>query len=562
MTQWDFETDVIAVGSGAGGMGAGICAALKGLDCIVLEKTGKWGGTTAMSGGVIWVPNHDQMSAADISDSNGEAWNYVHQVAGEVNQSRLKAYIDTAPVMLRVLRENSSVRYTPMPAYMDYYPEFKGFKQGGRSMEPEPISINAVGGDIDTVRKPSNQGILNSFSVTAREGQALSKFTYKACWILAKRLLAYWLDLPMRLRGREDRRQTLGRSLVIRLRRSLQDLNVPLWLHTRALKLITDENGNVLGLAVKRNGQLKTVRARKGVVLASGGFAQNAELRRKYQYGFVGSDWTAASEGDNGDAIALGTAIGAALEHMQCAWWTPTFQRPDGVSEALISGKSMPGSLFVNSAGRRFVNEAKPYEEMTKVQLQVHARENNAIPCFMIIDANYRFKYPVGPIGPGKAQPDAAVDSTLMCDDFLVKADSIQALASKLGVDHKNLQVTIERFNEYARNGKDLDFQRGDSVHDRYYADPKVRPNPSLAPLEKAPYYALRIYPGDLSTKGGLKCDEHGAVQRSSGGSIKGLYATGNCSGAVFGDSYPGAGATIGSALTFAYLAVEHLSTN
>lgn len=558
--QWDIETDVIVVGSGAGGMGAGIFSAIKKLDCVVLEKTEKWGGTTAMSGGVVWVPNHAQMHEVDIPDSADEAWSYLEKVSGEVNQQRLRAFVDAAPKMLALLREQSQVRYSPMPAYMDYYPEFHGFKSGGRSMEPEPVNVTAIGDARLSVRRPTNQGVLNTFSVTAVEGQALSKFTNKAYWILFKRLLAYWLDLPMRLKGREDRRQTMGRALVIRLRKSLQDKNVPLHLNAEVAELIRDEQGAVIGARAEIDGSSQNIRARRGVILASGGFANNAELRRKYHYEFVGTDWTAAAPGDTGDAVALGQAVGADLEHMKCAWWTPTYQRPDGVSEALIAGKSMPGSLFVNSAGKRFVNEAKPYEELTKIQLRTHEQEGNCIPCFMIIDANYRHNYPVGPIGPAKAQPDLAVDSEMLSDKFLVKAESLEALADKLGIDTAGLSETIKRFNEFAVSGKDLDFQRGDSVHDRYYADPKVEPNPSLAPLLKAPYYGLRIYPGDLSTKGGLKCNEHGNVVDTEGVPIKGLYASGNCSGAVFGDSYPGAGATIASALTFSYLAVEHIA--
>ncbi len=559
MADWNFETDVVVVGSGAGGMSAGVFASLAKLDCIVLEKTDQWGGTTAMSGGVVWVPANAQMKDVNIEDSAAEGLSYVQQVAGSVSQSRLRAFIDAGPKMLQVLREHTHVRYAPMPEYMDYYPEFEGFKPGGRSMEPEPISIRAVGEHIKNVRKPANQGILNRFAVTAVEGQSIAKFTLKSYFLLAKRLLTYWLDIPQRLEGREDRRQTMGRALVIRLRKSLVDADVPVWCNARVLKLLQSKSGKVRGVAIKLDGELKTIKARKGVILASGGFAKNTTLRQNYQYKFVTGDWTAASDGDTGDAIALGARVGAAFEHMQCAWWTPTYIRPDGVTEALISGKSMPGSIFVNSDGRRFVNEAKPYEELTKIQLQAHAREGNCLPCFMIIDANYRQRYPVGPIGPAKAQPDSALDSEILSDKFLVKANSLAELAAKLSINAANLEQTVRRFNKFAIEGHDKDFLRGESLHDRYYADPRVKPNPSLAPLSKGPYYALRIYPGDLSTKGGLKCDENAQVVNTSGERIEGLYATGNCSGAVFGDSYPGAGATIASAMTFSYQAIEHI---
>ncbi|MEM8498668.1 MAG: FAD-binding protein [Pseudomonadota bacterium] len=562
MADWNFETDVVVVGSGAGGMSAGLFASLADMESIVLEKTEQWGGTTAMSGGVVWIPANKQIAEVGIKDSEADGFKYIQKVAGHVSQSRLQAFIDAGPKMLQLLREQTHVRYAPMPEYMDYYPEFEGFKQGGRSMEPEPISIRSIGEHIDSVRKPANQGILNRFAVTAVEGQSIAKFKANAYLILVKRLLGYWLDVPQRLRSREDRRQTMGRALVIRLRKSLLEKNVPVWCNARVLKLLQSKNGNVRGVAIKLDGQLKTIKARRGVILASGGFAKNTKLRQNYQYKFVTGDWTAASDGDTGDAVALGARIGAAFEHMHCAWWTPTYIRPDGVAEALISGKSMPGSIFVNSDGRRFVNEAKPYEELTKIQLQVHAREGNCLPCFMIIDANYRQRYPVGPIGPAKAQPDSALEADLLNDNFLVKAGTLKELAGKLHINAVNLEQTVRRFNKFAVDGHDRDFLRGESLHDRYYADPRVTPNPSLAPLSKGPYYALRIYPGDLSTKGGLKCDENAQVFDNQGGLISGLYATGNCSGAVFGDSYPGAGATIASAMTFAYQAVEHIRKN
>lgn len=559
--EWDAEFDVVVVGSGAAGMSAGIFAALKGLDAVVLEKTAQWGGTTAMSGGVAWIPNNDQFGEVKLEDSESEAHSYLKEVVGELaNPKRLEAFVKNAPKMLALLRSNSDVRYTPMPAYMDYYPDIDGFKTGGRSMEPEPVSRVSIGDEIHSVRLPANQGILNSFSVTCVEGQALAKFGNSAYWILAKRLAAYWLDLPMRLRGRADRRQTMGRSLVIRLRKSLMNLNVPLKCESAVEQLCTDHDGRVIGVVISTGGRRQKIRARKAVVLASGGFAQNAELRQKYQHDFMDPSWSASSPGDQGDAISLGLAVGAELEHMRCSWWSPTFRRPDGVTEALIAGKAMPGSIIVNKAGKRFVNEAMPYEDMTKAQLEHHEGGGEAIPAFLIADADYRFKYPIGPVGPAKAQPDVAVSAELLSDEFLVKADSLEQLAAVLGIDACGLAATVERFNEFADKGRDLDFQRGDNVHDRYYADPSVSPNPSLGPIKKGPFYALRIYPGDLSTKGGLRCDEHARVQTLDGAPIEGLYASGNCSGAVFADSYPGAGATIASALTFSYLAVEHLA--
>jgi 3-oxosteroid 1-dehydrogenase len=318
------------------------------------------------------------------------------------------------------------------------------------------------------------------------------------------------------------------------------------------------EQGRVCGATVSRNGNTETVRARRGVLLATGGFSHNARMRQRFQQAPIGSDWTAAAPGATGDAVTIGEKAGAALGFMECAWWSPSYRIPDGRVLALISGKSNPGSIIVNRQGRRFTNEAQPYEDFVKAQYASEARGEGAIPCYLVFDATYRSKYAVGHIKPGKVEQDTRLSRDNFESGLLTRADSVQELAEKLAIDPATLQQTVDNFNRHAVRGEDPEFNRGATEHDRYYADPSVTPNPSLAPLDTAPFYALRCEPGDLDTKGGLLCDELGRVLDTSGRVIEGLYAAGNASAAAMGNTYPGAGATIGSAMTFAYIAAQH----
>jgi 3-oxosteroid 1-dehydrogenase len=369
--------------------------------------------------------------------------------------------------------------------------------------------------------------------------------------------LRYLLDVPARLRRQRDNRLTLGPALVARLRLSLQERKIPLWLDAPMQELLQDK-GRVCGALVRHQGKLQRIQARRGVLLATGGFSHNAGMRRQYQQSPIGSDWTAAAPGATGDAVIMGERIGAALGFMDCAWWSPTYTIPDGRVLALIAGKSNPGSIMVNREGKRFANEAQPYEDLVKAQYASEARGEGAIPCYLVFDARYRGKYAVGHLKPGKVEHDNRLAPANFTSGLLTRADSMEELADKLQIKREALLHTVTNFNRYARQGKDPEFGRGATLHDRYYADCTVTPNPSLGPLDTPPYYALRCDPGDLDTKGGLQCDEQARVLHTSGAVLDGLYAAGNASAAVMGNTYPGAGATIGSAMTFAYIAAQH----
>jgi 3-oxosteroid 1-dehydrogenase len=555
---FDLEVDWLVAGAGAAGMTGAVVAHQHGGSVLVVEKEALFGGTTAKSGGVAWIPGNHRQAEVGVTDSSEEGYQYIKGLVGDtVDDARVRAYAERSSEMLQFMMQHSRVSYSALPAYMDYYEEVPGNKSGGRSMDPAAISIRELGSEAKNLRIGHYDDLMLPFNVTVVEGRKLQEMDLGAYLLGAQLLGRYLLNLPARLRGERDTRLTLGPALVARLRRSLQDRDVPVWLNAPMRELISEDN-RIVGAVVEHAGQRKRIRAKRGVLLGTGGFAHNAAMRQRHQQAPTGSDWTAAAPGATGDGITMGEQVGAALGFMGSAWWSPSYRIPDGRVLALISGKSNPGSIMVNKLGKRFANEAQPYEDLIKQQYASEARGEGSIPCFLIFDADYRSKYAVGHIKPGKVEADARIPQACFDSGLLTKADTLAELAVKLGIDGANLEATVERFNHHARLGEDPEFGRGASLHDRYYADPKVTPNPSLGPVATAPYYALRCEPGDLDTKGGLACDEYGRVLDTSGAAIAGLYAAGNTSAAVMGDTYPGAGATIGSAMTFAYIAAQH----
>lgn len=557
---WEHEVDVLIVGSGAGAMTAAICAHDGGASTLLLEKTDRYGGSSAMSGGSLWIPNNHLMAAAGVRDSQEEALTYLEAVTrGTVPEEKLRAYVQTAPEMLRYMTDHTRLRMQCMLTYTDYYPESPGGKPGGRSIEPEHFDARLLGEQFGRMREPALQElVMGRISMTATEAHHLlarhpgwGKLTLK---IMAR----YWLDLGGRLRSKRDRCLSLGNALIGMLRRSLMDRDIALWFETPARELVLD-NGRVLGVVAERRGKIARIRARRGVIFAAGGFESNDEMRKRYLPSPTDAEWTTANPGNTGEAIEMGRRAGAALEWMDDAWWGPTTVVP-GESRArmLVIEKGLPGSIFVNRRGERFVNEAAPYNDICKQMYARNTPEARCVPAYMIFDATYRKKYPCGPFLPGSQQPDWALPARLK--RYLEKADTLEALAANLGIDAGGLTRSVAKMNDYARQGRDPDFHRGESRFDRYYGDEKIRPNPCLAALETPPYYAIVVYPGDLGTKGGLKVDAKARVLHTSGEPIAGLYAIGNCSGSMMGPTYPGAGATMGPAMTFGYIVARNLT--
>ena len=539
------EFDVVVAGSGAAGMTAALTAAGRGLSVVVIEKTDHFGGSTARSGGGVWVPGNSVLKRAGVRDTPELASVYLAHVAGNcVSPTRQHALLEHGPAMLDLVRAQTPVDFAWVPGYADYYPEAPGGLASGRTIEPAPLDARVLGGELARLNPPY---------LPAPDGMAITAADYRWLSLGTSHPRAIWTTAKVTGRMATTkllRRRTLslGQALAAGLRAGLVSAGVPVWLGTPLTGLLI-ENGRVTGVHATVEGEHATIRARRGVLIATGGFERNAGMRARYQRQPIGADWTTGSPGNTGDGIVAGQQAGAALDLMDDAWWGPSIPLTGGPFFCL-SERSLPGCILVNGEGRRFVNEAAPYVDAVHAMYDGHTEFSPHIPAWLILDQRYRNSYVFAGMPPRKPLP-----RSWYAAGAAFRADTLAALAAQVGISAGGLEETVERFNGFARSGKDADFGRGDSAYDRYYGDPRRRPNPNLAPLAQQPFYAIKIVPGDLGTKGGLRTDERARVQRDDGSVIPGLYAAGNASAAVMGRSYAGAGATIGPAMTFGYIA-------
>ncbi|MCA8273936.1 FAD-binding protein [Burkholderia sp. AU30280] len=552
--------DVVVVGSGAGALLAACRAADRGLSVVVIEKTALYGGTSAVSGGGIWVPCNHHIAELGATDSREAARGYIAAcVAGESTPEKLDTYLDRAPEMLRYLESKTPVRYQSLPKYADYFQKVPGAMPGYRALDPLPFDGGLLGAEFDRLR-PASPGTLigGRVAVTSKEAHTLFSRGPGFMKLAIAQFGRYWLDVGMRRRTRRDRRLTLGNALIGGLRRALLDRNVPVWLDTPMRDLL-DADGRVTGVRAQRFGQPVTIAARRGVILGAGGFERNQPMRERYLPQPTQAQWSATPPANTGDAIAEGHRLGGALALMAHVWGAPTVGvAGEEKQRALFVERNLPGCVIVNGLGKRFVNEAAPYSEFVPAMYRDHARTGASVPAWMVFDARFRRKYPCGPIMPASMMPDSRIPAAFR--DVIVKADTIDALAARIGVDAAGLHDTLRDMARYAATGIDEAFGKGDNLFDTYYGDPRNKPNPCLGPVEQAPFYAVRIDAGDIGTKGGLVTDMHARVLRADGEPIDGLYAIGNTSASMMGASYPGAGSTLGPAMTFGYLAADHLA--
>jgi 3-oxosteroid 1-dehydrogenase len=552
---WDEEVDVLVIGSGAGGMTAAIAAADAHVKVLIVEKSNEYGGTSATSGGGIWIPNSPIGKQAGLQDSEDEAFAYLRpQSAPNVPDELIRAYVRRAPEMLAWLHERTPVRYLAVP-YPDYHVEFPGGKMGLRTHLPMPFDGRLLGDDILKLRAPSPAASLFGV-INWRFEETYTLLLRPKGWkrTLARMFWRYLSDIPHRFRSIKDRSLSLGNALVGGLRLALKQRNVPIRLETGLVEILRD-NGRVSGAMVEQNGRRLRIRARKGVVLAAGGFERNAELRRKYLPGPEDPTMSGSQINNTGDAILAAERIGAALRNMQSTWSAPVFRVP-GEARARLSTieRALPGCIIVNQAGKRYLNEAASYHVVGRQMVANDKPGAGTQPSWVIFDHEFRHKYPMGPLLP--LVPDALQAPGVR--KILRKASTIEGLAGKIGVPAAALAATVERFNADARIGVDSEFDRGGPAYDRMYGDPRVQPNPTLAPIVKAPFYAFPIYGGDIGTNGGIVTDENARVLDTEGRPIQGLYAVGNNAASVMGESYPGAGVTLGPAMTFGYVAGRH----
>jgi 3-oxosteroid 1-dehydrogenase len=535
VTENDTEFDVVVVGSGAAGMTAALAAAHHGLRTVVVEKADRFGGSTARSGGGLWIPGNDVLRRAGVADTPEWASKYLaHVVGDEVPVARQRALLDHGPPMLSFVQAHTPLDFAWVPGYPDYYPEAPGGLPQGRTIEPVPLDGRVLGAELANLNPPY---IATPVTITAADYRWLSLGTrHPRALLTTGRVLAR--SLLARARGR--RMLSMGQALAAGLRAGLAEAGVPVRLDTPMTGLEV-ERRRVTGVYC---GGETLIRARRGIVLASGGFEHNASMRRRYQRAPIGTEWTVGARSNTGDGILAGAAAGAALDLMDEAWWGPSIPLSGGPYFCLAE-RSLPGCLLVNGAGERFVNEAAPYIDAVRAMYA-----SDAVPAWLIADQRYRDRYVFAGLPPRRPLPRRWYRA-----GAVHRAPTVAELAEQIAVPADTLRHTLTRFNGFAQTGRDDDFQRGDSVYDRYYGDPRNRPNPCLGPVDEPPFYAIRVVPGDLGTKGGLRTDSRARVVRDDGTPIPGLYAAGNASAAVMGRSYAGAGATIGPAMTFGYIA-------
>ncbi|MEU7717346.1 3-oxosteroid 1-dehydrogenase [Streptomyces tibetensis] len=535
--------DVVVIGSGAAGMTAALTAARQGLSCVVVEKAPTFGGSAARSGAGIWIPNNSVILAAGVPDTPAKAASYLAAVVGpEVPADRQRAFLTAGPAMISFVMDNSPLRFRWMEGYSDYYPELPGGLPNGRSIEPDQLDGNLLGTELAHLNPPY---------MDVPAGMVVFSADYK--WVALAAVNARGAAVAAQCLARGAKAATLGQkpltmgqALAAGLRAGLRSAGVPVWLNTPLTDLHV-ENGTVTGAVVTRDGAPGLLRARRGVIVGSGGFEHNAAMRQRFQRQPIGTEWTVGAKENTGDGIRAGERLGAALDLMDDAWWGPAIPIP-GQPYFCLAERTLPGGLLVNGAGRRFVNEAAPYSDVVHTMYDEHG----AIPSWLITDQNYRNRYLFKDVLPTLPFPDAWYDSGAAHKEW-----TLDALAASMGVPAAALRTSVNRFNAQALQGEDPDFHRGDSAYDHYYTDPSVVPNSCLAPLWLPPYHAFRIVPGDLGTKGGLRTDARARVLREDGSVIRGLYAAGNASAAVMGHSYAGAGSTIGPAMTFGYIAAR-----
>lgn len=542
------EVDCLVLGTGI----SGICAALRadalGLRTLVVEKTDRLGGSTALSGGLLWIPNNPLLAEDGVDDSFEKSMTYLDAVIGDdggpaASPERREAFVHNGPELVSFLRQLGA-SLARCSGYSDYFPEQPGGMPEGRAVRGAAFDT----GDLQEWEPLLRQRELFPGMVVHME--EISPALTAATTGRGIRTVAKVATRTLAAAARRKRVETLGAGLMAQLlniaRKRGLDVRVNLGLDEL---LVTD--GVIQGAVLRRtDGSTATVKARS-VVLACGGFAHNEALRKEFGRDPVSTDWTLASPGDTGDGILAGRRVGGAVALMEEAIWMGTGTRPDGTREMHVFDRSLPHSIVVDSSGSRFVNESTDYVRFGQAIYERH-KTVPCVPSWLIIDGVHRRHYLLGDALP-RLSPRASLKG-----GYIKKSSTLRELAQQCDIDVGGLESTVGKFNSMAAAGRDYDFGRGDTHFNRYFGDPANRPNPNLGTIETPPFYAVPVYPGDVGTAGGLLCDEHAQVLHENGSVISGLYAVGNTAATPMGHSYPGPGASIGIGAVFGYIAASH----
>jgi succinate dehydrogenase/fumarate reductase flavoprotein subunit len=556
------ECDVLVVGSGAAGMAAAVTARHRGLDVLIVEKEPRFGGTTARSGGWLWIPGTSLAQAFGIHEAPDAARTYLrHEAGNNFDAARVDAFLAAGPEAVDFFTTKTAVRFDMPLVFPDYHAEAPGGAQGGRSMVARPFDAGELGSHIKNLGAPLPE--LTVFGMMLGSGKEIIHFmratrSLTSAIYVAKRLSRHLMDVLRHGRGMT---LTNGNALAGRLAKSAFDLNVPLWLSSPVHELII-EDGAVRGAIVERDGRSIRVHARRGVVLACGGFPHDVARRKAmFRHAPTGVEhFSPGPVGNTGDGLRLAEAAGGRVEDRlpNAAAWVPVSltRRKDGSRGVMphFIDRAKPGVIAVTRAGKRFANEGDSYHDFVQAMMKVTKPEEE-IATFLICDHKTLRKYGLGCVPPFPMPLGHHLRS-----GYLMRGATIEALAAQAGIDPKGLADTISGFNTTAAEGRDPAFGKGSRAYNRYQGDALHGPNPCVAPIAGGPFYAIKMVIGDLGTYAGIVTDADARALDAAGRVIPGLYAAGNDMASIMGGNYPGAGITLGPALTFGYIAGRHLA--
>lgn len=555
------DCDLLVIGSGAGGMAAAVTAKLHGLDVLIVEKESVYGGTTARSGGWLWIPANPLAAREGMSDSKEAARTYLqHEAGNHFDAERVDAFLENGPQMVEFFESKTAVKFVLGPQFSDYHPNAPGAVTGGRSICAEPFDGRELGANIKSLRPPlkeitfvgmmigSGKELLHFFNVTR---------SIVSAGYVAKLLVKYCRDLL--LHGRAMR-LTNGNALAGRLAKSAFDLGIPLWLEAPARELLRSGEA-VTGAIIETRDGLVRVNARRGVVLATGGFPHDLERRKQlYPHAPTGQEhFSPAAESNTGDGIRMARPLGASTadELPNAAAWVPVSRVPRGDGSygpfPHFIDRAKPGVIAVTRAGTRFVNEGNCYHDFCQALVQASKGLPGEICAWLICDHPTLRRY-----GLGHVKPFPVPITHQLRNGYLKRGKTLAELATACGINAAALEQTVAEYNKHARKGEDPEFGKGSTAYNRYLGDPSVTPNPCVAPVETGPFYAVQVVIGDLGSFAGLRTDAQARVLGEDGRPVPGLYAAGNDMASIMGGNYPGGGITLGPAMTFGYIAARH----